>query len=126
MKIALTGSTGRLGGLILKQLLFRCRAQDLILSVRQPRAAAVVLTEEGHENRTYELTPLRCWDLDDLARSISEASGRKAVLRTDPDNPNGIYRMLPYSDMHSVSQDLVRLAGQPLRSVQDEVQDLFG
>lgn len=269
MKIALTGSTGHLGGLILKQLLFRCRAQDLILSVRQAhlaegqrdpnvnvrfgdydvpeslepsfrgadklmmvsspnmddtvrlrqhlsvieaarqagighivytgifapekgrlpvhklhldteqaireskipytilrnayysdivkflgireaatsgilvsppgnwafntasrrdlaQAAAVVLTEEGHENRTYELTPMRTWNLDDLARSISEVTGRKVVHRTDPSYRNEIYQMLPYSDMRFVSDDLSNLIGQPLRSITDDVRDIFG
>ncbi|TVX96678.1 NAD(P)H-binding protein [Cohnella terricola] len=269
MKIVLTGSTGHLGGLILKQLLFRCRAEDLVLSVRQPHiaegyrdpnldvrygdydvpeslepsfrgarklmmvsspctdeairlrqhlsvieaarqaginhivytsifapekgnlsvhklhldteqairesnipytilrnayytdivkflgireaaasgilvsppgnwnfntasrwdlahAAAIVLTEEGHENRTYELTPTRTWNLDDLARAISEVTGRKVVHRTDKDYQNNIYRMLPFSDMQFTSDDLAELVGQPLRSVKDEVQDIFG
>ncbi|RKN86337.1 NAD(P)H-binding protein [Paenibacillus ginsengarvi] len=89
-------------------------------------AAAVVLTEEGHEDRTYELAPMRTWNLDDLASSISEVTGRKVVRRTDNDYQNHVYRMLPYSDMRFVSKDLARLVGQPLRTVTDEVRDIFG
>ena len=89
-------------------------------------AAAVVLTEEGHEHRTYELTPTRTWKLDELAKSVSEVTGRKVIHRTDGDYRNNVYRMLPYSDMHFVSNDLEMLVGQPLRSIKDEVRDLFG
>ncbi|MFB9273772.1 SDR family oxidoreductase [Cohnella cellulosilytica] len=89
-------------------------------------AAAAVLTEEGHEGRTYELTPPRTWNLAELARALTEATGRKVVHRKDPDYHNGIYRMLPYSDMNVVSDDLSRLVGRPLRSVADEVRELFG
>ncbi|MFC4307178.1 NmrA family NAD(P)-binding protein [Cohnella boryungensis] len=90
------------------------------------QAAAIVLTEAGHENRTYELTPMRTWDLDDLARSITEVTGRKVIHRKDPGYRNDLYRMLPFSDMNFVSDDLVKLVGQPLRSVADEVRDVFG
>jgi NAD(P)H dehydrogenase (quinone) len=90
------------------------------------RAAAIVLTEEGHECQTYELTPRRTWNLDELARAITDATGRTVVHRTDPDYRNDIYRMLPYSDMNFVSDDLFQLIGQPLRSVTDEVREIFG
>lgn len=89
-------------------------------------AAAIVLTEDGHENRTYELVPPRTWGLDDLARAVSEATGRKVVHRADPAYRNSVYDMLPYSDMGFVSEDLVRLIGQPLRTIEDEVRKMFG
>jgi len=88
-------------------------------------AAATVLTEEGHEYQTYELTPRRTWSLDELARAITEATGRTVVHRRDPDYQNDIYRMLPYSDMKFVSDDLFKLIGQPLHSVADKVREIF-
>jgi len=90
------------------------------------KAAAIVLTEGGNAYRTFELTPKRPWSLDDLAISISEVTGRKVVHRTDTAYKNDIYQMLPYSDMNFVSDDLSRLVGQPLRSLTDEVRDIFG
>ncbi|THF81639.1 NAD(P)H-binding protein [Cohnella fermenti] len=89
-------------------------------------AAANVLTEDGHGYRTYELTPPRTWNLGNLARSLTEATGRRVVHRTDPGYRNDLYRMLPCSEMSFVSGDLAGLVGRPLRSVADEVRDLFG
>ncbi|WP_239618095.1 NmrA family NAD(P)-binding protein [Cohnella mopanensis] len=88
-------------------------------------ATATVLTEDGHENRMYELTASRPWNLDDLARALSEASGRRVVHRTDPIMNNPLYRMLPLSDTRTVSPDLARLVGYPLRSLKDEVRKLL-
>ncbi|WP_068615336.1 NAD(P)H-binding protein [Paenibacillus tuaregi] len=90
------------------------------------QAAATVLTEEGHEYQTYELTPTRTWNLKDLARSITEVTGRQVVHCTDNVYQNNIYQMLPYSDMQSVSNDLAKLVGKPFRTVTDEVRDIFG
>ncbi|RNB85147.1 SDR family NAD(P)-dependent oxidoreductase [Brevibacillus fluminis] len=50
MRIAMTGATGKLGGLIAKELLERIPASDLIVSARQPNAAAA-LAERGVEVR---------------------------------------------------------------------------
>lgn len=90
------------------------------------RAAVAVLTEDGHENRVYELTASRPWGLNDLARAIAAATGRRVVHRTDPAANRPIYGLLPLSDTRSVSPDLERLAGAPLSSLEDEVRKLFG
>lgn len=46
------------------------------------RAAVAVLTEDGHENRVYELTASRPWGLNDLARRPSDRSrGEPSDLR---------------------------------------------
>ncbi|MCC3376275.1 NAD(P)H-binding protein [Cohnella sp. REN36] len=90
------------------------------------RATAAVLTEDGHEGRTYELTAPRVWRPRDLARAISAASGRRVVHRADPDMHGDIYRMLPLSETRLVSPDLERLAGGPLRTMRDEVNRIFG
>jgi NAD(P)H dehydrogenase (quinone) len=88
-------------------------------------AAVTILTEEGHEDRTYELTAERIWRLEDLARALTEVTGRRVVHRTDPGATNPVYQMLTLADMKFVSPDLARLAGRPLRSVKDEVRNMF-
>lgn len=88
-------------------------------------AAAVVLTEQGHENRCYELTAAREWGLKELARALTEASGRQVVHRTDPALKNPVYEMLPYSQMKRTSSDLERLIGRTPGTVRDEVRRIF-
>lgn len=44
-------------------------------------AAAVVLTEDGHIGRTYELGGDVAWTYDELAAAISEISGREVEYR---------------------------------------------
>lgn len=44
-------------------------------------AAAAVLTGEGHENKTYNLASAETWTFDDLARILSEVSGKRVVHR---------------------------------------------
>lgn len=88
-------------------------------------AAVAVLTEEGHENRTYELTASRAWKLPELARAVSESTGRHIAYRTDPAMKSNIYELLTCSDMAFVSPDLANLIGRPLRSLTDEVSAMF-
>ncbi|NBD25781.1 NmrA family NAD(P)-binding protein [Paenibacillus glycinis] len=89
-------------------------------------AAATVLTEEGHDGRTYELTAPRVWKPEDLARAVAASTGRRVVHRTNPDLTNPVYRMLALADMRFTSEDLARLAGRPLRTMRDEVRTMFG
>lgn len=42
-------------------------------------AGATVLTEEGHENKTYNLVSNQPWTFDELAQILSEVSGKKVV-----------------------------------------------
>ncbi|RCX15387.1 NAD(P)H dehydrogenase (quinone) [Fontibacillus phaseoli] len=88
-------------------------------------AAVTLLTGEGHESRTYELTASETWNMEDLARSLSEVIGRSVVLRTDPDLSNPVFQMLSLADMTYVSPDLTRLASTPLRSIKEELQAMF-
>ncbi|WP_410771446.1 SDR family oxidoreductase [Fontibacillus sp. BL9] len=89
-------------------------------------AAVTLLTEEGHENRTYELTAPETWNMEDLARSLAEVTGRPVACRTDPGLSNPVFQMLTLADMTYVSPDLARLANSPLRSIKDELQAMFG
>jgi NAD(P)H dehydrogenase (quinone) len=43
-------------------------------------AAAVVLTEPGHEGRVYELAGDRAWTFDVLASALGEVLGREVAL----------------------------------------------
>ncbi|NMR20196.1 SDR family oxidoreductase [Cellulomonas fimi] len=45
-------------------------------------AAAVVLTNAGHEGRTYELTGDVAWGFDDLATAAAEIFGRTVIYRS--------------------------------------------
>jgi NAD(P)H dehydrogenase (quinone) len=47
-------------------------------------AAAVILTEKGHENKEYELVNEEVYSLQDVANELSKISG-KAVSYTSPD-----------------------------------------
>ncbi|MEC0206436.1 SDR family oxidoreductase [Paenibacillus lautus] len=42
-------------------------------------AAATVLTEDGHENKEYNLVSNHPWSFDDLAEILSEVSGKSVV-----------------------------------------------
>lgn len=44
-------------------------------------AAAAVLTEEGHDGRTYELTGARAWDFAELAAIAAEAAGAPLIYK---------------------------------------------
>jgi len=49
-------------------------------------AAAAVLTQDGHEGRTYELAGDVAWDYDELAALLSELTGREVThLHVTPD-----------------------------------------
>lgn len=41
------------------------------------RAAAVILTTEGHENKTYNLTAPKAYSYQDICETLSEVSGKK-------------------------------------------------
>jgi NAD(P)H dehydrogenase (quinone) len=88
-------------------------------------AAAVVLTESGHENSTYELTASSTWGLKDVARALTQVSGRPVVHRSDPAMNSPLYRLLPLSNTKRVSPDLANLLGRPLLSVKDEVRKIL-
>lgn len=86
-------------------------------------AAAVVLAEDDHRGRVYELTASRAWDLKELARALSELSGRRIEHRTDPAMNGGAYAMLPFSDTASVSSDLETLIGTRPLGVKEWLAD---
>lgn len=45
-------------------------------------AAAIVLTEDGHENQAYNLVSGHPWTFDELAEVLSEVSGKSVIHRS--------------------------------------------
>ncbi|KIL49410.1 SDR family oxidoreductase [Jeotgalibacillus soli] len=46
------------------------------------KAAATVLAEEGHENKSYNLVNPQPWSFDDLAHALTEVSGKEVKHRS--------------------------------------------
>ncbi|WP_017727717.1 SDR family oxidoreductase [Halalkalibacterium ligniniphilum] len=92
-------------------------------------AAATVLTEEGHENKTYNLVNPQAWSYDELAEIVSEVSGKKVVhqsvsfdemksILTNVGLPEpvaelfaGIYHSISEGETSKTSDDLQTLIG---------------
>ncbi len=106
-------------------------------------AAATVLTEEGHENKTYELTAPQPWSFDDLAQILSEVSGKKVIHRSVSEAEIGaelkqsgmpedfipfqivIYRAIANGEFATTSGDLQKLIGSSLTPLEKSVQEIF-
>jgi NAD(P)H dehydrogenase (quinone) len=95
------------------------------------RAAAAVLTEEGHENKSYNLVNPQPWTFDELAQVLSEVTGKKVVHRSVSYNEMkeylvkaglpepvaelsaGIYQAVAEGETSKTSEDLTKLIGTP-------------
>lgn len=110
-------------------------------------AAATVLTEEGHENKLYELTTPEPWDFDEVAQLLSEFSGKQIVHRSAGEAEVRAYltKSLAKSGVPSMlvevilrqeqliaegarvetTMDLQRLIGPSLTSLRESVKQLF-
>lgn len=86
---------------------------------------ATVLSESGHENKTYELTAPRPWTFNDLVIALSELSGKPIILRQDPQIQNWIYGFLGKIDTCSTSADLEKLIGGPVTSLKDSIKQIM-
>ena len=87
--------------------------------------ASRVLTEDGHAGATYEIRgPL--WTVEDLARTVSEVSGKPVAYRavsTDDLGPAGFVHQLIASGLFSEpSDDLEKLLGRPVTSLRAAVE----
>ncbi|MDE3838682.1 NAD(P)-dependent oxidoreductase [Bacillus methanolicus] len=94
-------------------------------------AAATVLTEEGHENKSYNLVNPQPWSFDELAQIITEVTGKNVVHRSVSYNEMkeylvkaglpepvaelsaGIYQGVAEGETAKTSDDLTNLIGTP-------------
>ncbi|GLI10611.1 NAD(P)-dependent oxidoreductase [Paenibacillus tyrfis] len=89
-------------------------------------AAAAVLTEEGHDQRSYELTAPRSWTFGELAQTVSELTGKPVIHREDSAADSWLYRFLARIDTSSTSPDLERLIGRSATTLRETVKRLIG
>ncbi|AIE59791.1 SDR family oxidoreductase [Bacillus methanolicus] len=94
-------------------------------------AAATVLTEEGHENKSYNLVNPQPWSFNELAQVITEVTGKKVVHRSvtfdemkeylvkaglpEPvaEFSAEIYQAVSEGETSKTSEDLTKLIGTP-------------
>ncbi len=106
-------------------------------------AAATVLTEEGHQNKIYELTASQPWSFDELAQLLSQTSGKRVTHHSISESeigaelkqsgmPEGfipfqimIYRAIANGEFASTSEDLRKLIGSAFTSLEVSVRELF-
>lgn len=106
-------------------------------------AAATVLTEDGHENRVYELASSQSWSYTELAEILSSVSGKTVTYRavSDADSlagmlqaglPEGLAQFLVAIDSKMAagteghtSHDLEQLIGRKPTSIRDSISSLF-
>ena len=104
-------------------------------------AAAVVLTEEGHEGKTYELAGDEAYTLDELAEEISKQTGKEIPYKNLPPEeyakalknfgvPGGLAEAIAGWDvaaskgaLHDDSRQLSTLIGRPTTSPSTAVAD---
>ncbi|MCP1310631.1 SDR family oxidoreductase [Paenibacillus tyrfis] len=89
-------------------------------------AAVAVLTGDGHEQRSYELTAPRSWTFGELAQTVSELTGKPVAHREDPAADSWLYRFLTRIDTSSTSPDLERLIGRGATPLRETVKRLIG
>ncbi|NGN68946.1 SDR family oxidoreductase [Streptomyces sp. A7024] len=134
--------TGNLGQVLAAGAVFSAAGDGRIASA--PRAdfaaaAAAVLTGEGHENTTYELSGDTAWSLDEYAAEVSRQTGKDiAHTRLSPadyeaallqaglpapfaatlaDVDTGIAR----GELAATPGDLARLIGRPTGTIADAI-----
>ncbi|OLN21364.1 NAD(P)-dependent oxidoreductase [Domibacillus antri] len=107
-------------------------------------AAAVVLKEDGHENKTYTLVANKTWSFDELAQILSDISGKtivhqavsfeeeKAILLQAglPEHLAlmfaGIYQSIAEGETFRTTEDLEKLIGTPTPLEESVKQALQG
>lgn len=104
-------------------------------------AAALVLTQTGHENQVYELTTPKTWTVSDLVQVARKVSGKtldyqKQVSDTDlidamhasgaPESAvqmaMGMNQMIRSGMLSLVAPDLEQILGHPVTSLEEQVR----
>lgn len=106
-------------------------------------AAAVVLSEPGHENKVYELTYPRAWDYREAVDLVSKVSGKPFEYRPVSDDelvqilkqggtPEdaipmavGMNRSLREGNLSKATGDLERVLGRPVTSLEALVRQML-
>ncbi|ARD29369.1 NAD(P)-dependent oxidoreductase [Acinetobacter lactucae] len=106
-------------------------------------AAAVVLTQEGHANKVYELAGDTSYTLDDVARWTSEISKKEVIYQDLSEEeykalliqvglPEGFASILANSDegvskdaLYSDSKDLHQLIGRATTTMQETIKEFL-
>lgn len=106
-------------------------------------AAAKVLTTDGHDNKVYELAGSQGFTLSDLAKAISDVSGKEVKYQDIPAAdyttallglglPKGLVDAVVDADVQSIdgalyndSKELEKLIGRPTTPLKDAVKQAF-
>ncbi|QXA09795.1 SDR family oxidoreductase [Acinetobacter pittii] len=106
-------------------------------------AAAVVLTQEGHQNKVYELAGDTSYTLDDVAKWASEHSKKEVIYQDLSEEeykailiqlgiPEGFANILADSDegvskggLYSDRKDLHQLIGRATTSMQETIKEFL-
>lgn len=88
-------------------------------------AAANVVTTNGHENQTYELTASQAWSFAELVKLLSTQAGKTITHREDALVDNWLYRFLGRIDTASTTTDLEGLIGRQTASLHDSVTQIL-
>lgn len=99
------------------------------LRAEMGEAAANILLQEGHENKTYHITGRELYSFDDVTRELSALSG-KSLTYTDPD-PAAYEEMLTNSGVSGFLVSLISGFAADIRNkqyeiVSDDLQKLLG
>jgi NAD(P)H dehydrogenase (quinone) len=104
----------------------------------------VVLTGEGHENKTYELSGQVAWTLEDLASELTKITGKTINYRrlSRPDHfeqlvSSGLpapvaevfvdtYEGIASGQLSHATEDLAHLAGRPPTSLEQTIASMLG
>ena len=107
-------------------------------------AAALVLTQPGHENQVYELTTPNAWTVSELVQAARKVSGKtmdyqKQVSDTDlidalhasgtPESAVqmavGMNQMIRSGMLSLVAPDLEQILGHPVTSLEEQVRSVL-
>ncbi len=87
-------------------------------------AIANVLSTQGHENKTYELTAAKAWGFAEVAEILAEISGKPIAHRADDLADNWLYRFLAQIDTVTTTPILEQLMGRPPASLKDTIKQI--
>ncbi|MEN1968086.1 SDR family oxidoreductase [Lentibacillus sp. N15] len=106
-------------------------------------AAATVLAEEGHEDKVYELASAETWNYDELAKILSDVSGKTVTHQSVSDSevlegmvnsgvPEGfahfqiaLYNSIADGNEGNTSNDLEDLIGRKPTSIRESITHFF-